>query len=737
MKQIACGYWQIFRQLRLLISSSVTSVVNNMSDIHFEQNLKGSPKAEQFSLCHNPLQPLPLGDIRCGEGWLYEQLKLVAGGITGRLPEYGPYFRKENNGFLHPEVDRGWEEIPYWLRGFFPLAVLLGDEKLLKTANAYIEAIFRSAQKDGWFGPAYLKTAAVTDDEKPIPDLFPNMLLTDTLILYHSYTKDPRVLELLGRYFHFCLSLSDPQFLPPIRKGKLRWQKIRAGGMLEQLYWYYRVTGDKDALTLANRVYRGIAKSKSGFAATHAVDFSQRFAYDGIYSQQSGEKAHFEKSEYEYDKYALIWGQMPRGIFASDEKIRIGATDPRQAFEPCGMVELAKNFYSLGRISGLTKYADRAEDVMLNHFAASFTPDYKQVHYLTSANGPVLSNYTYASTNNGSHSHDRSYQIMTPNNRCCGHNTGMGWPWYTMNLWQKTAEGGLAVFLYAPCQVDTTVNGKRIRWTVRTDYPFKDSVCMEAGFDGELSMGFRIPAWCVNCSCTINGKAVWSGTQSGGWLCIHREWKQGDVVGLTFSMELSLTKWRNNGSVSVDRGPLTYSVRIKEQYRVVEDAFAYNHPKPHLWENYEILPASPWNYGLVLENGELGGSVSVYSVAEGLAKQPFSEEAAPVVLQARVKRIPQWQTQDSCAAELQQSPVYSEEPEELIEMIPMGCARLRMTCLPVLTDDPYAPRWEEAPAHIPCEQRPASFPLEYDFLEDHKEVSPTEQEAPWKPEDER
>ena len=106
--------------------------------------------------------------------------------------------------------------------------------------------------------------------------------------------------------------------------------------------------------------------------------------------------------------------------------------------------------------------ADRIEDLMLNHFPACFTPDYKQIHYVTSSNTPIASNYRYAATYNGSAAHDRSFQIFTPNNRCCGHNTGMGWPWYALNLWQETYDGGLAAYLYASCDVDTTINGKRI-----------------------------------------------------------------------------------------------------------------------------------------------------------------------------------------------------------------------------------------------------------------------------------
>ena len=47
--------------------------------------------------------------------------------------------------------------------------------------------------------------------------------------------------------------------------------------------------------------------------------------------------------------------------------------------------------------------------------------------------------------------------------------------------------------------------------------------------------------------------------------------------------------------------------------------------------------------------------------------------------------------------------------------LPLGCARLRMACLPVVTDDPSDPEWKAVPAHIPPEERPQGFKQHYDL----------------------
>ena len=659
-------------------------------------------RAEQSGdlLSNNPMRRLPLGEISLERGWLLGQLELMCDGVTGCLPEYGPYFGKERNGFLYPETASGWEEVPYWLRGFYPMAVLTKHEKHIKTAQEYFEAVFSSVQKDGWFGPAYLKEYKEIDGVM-VADVFPHMMLLDALILYYEHTADDRVLSLMDGFFGYCLAIEDKKWLPCTR-SRLMWQKIRAGDMLAPIYWYYRKTGKEWVLTLAKRFYDGIWESSEPYIAYHAVDFAQRFGYSAVYSQQSGNAADFESSEREYQKFKSVWGELPRGIFAADEQVRENCFDPRQGYEPCGMVELAKNFYELGRISGDTEYADRAEDVMLNHFSASFSPDYKQLHYVTCANLPMLTNYKEHAICNESYFFRRSHFIFTPNNRCCGHNTGMGWPWYAANLWQASADGGLVAWLYADCSVDTSIRGGRVALKTTTAYPFEESVCItitenEAG--AEFPIYLRIPAWSRSTAVSVNGKRVYDTKHSGGYAMLCEAWKSGDRIEICFEAALSYTKWKN-GSITVDRGALSYSVRIGEEWAIVSgDAGTYAHPEGYLFENYEVFPTSAWNYGLCMENGDIKGCVEIKEIKTKIADQPWTLENAPIVLSAKMRRIPEWVIEDDMAAELQPSPAFTLCEEEQVELIPLGCARLRMSCLPTVTTSEEGVHWTPASFH--------------------------------------
>ena len=107
-----------------------------MKQIKLSYQEKLCRAAEQTgALTPDYFEKLPLGEVTVTQGWLRKQLDLMCEGITGRLPEFGPFFRPEQNGFLYPETASGWEEIPYWLRGFYPMAVLAKSQKHIKIAN--------------------------------------------------------------------------------------------------------------------------------------------------------------------------------------------------------------------------------------------------------------------------------------------------------------------------------------------------------------------------------------------------------------------------------------------------------------------------------------------------------------------------------------------------------------------------------------------------------------------------
>ena len=635
-------------------------------------------------LLPSPLVKLPLGSIH-PKGWLKHQLDCMVDGMTGRLMELSSFLKPDNGWF--GGNNPGWEEQPYWLRGFHDLVVLTGDERLLREAKRWMEAVITRQEEDGYFGATYHKRV-VGKNGQTVCDLWPHMVMLDAVISHYEHTRDPRVMPMMMRFFQFCRDLPEEQFIPEDSANFGDWkvfvQYSRAGDMLPHIYWLYNHTGEAWLLNVATRFYQHIAPPTDEWLDHHIVHFTQRFRYPGNYSVQSKAAWHLNASEYWYTQHLSTWGQQPRGIFGADERIRPGCTDPRQGFETCGMVEFAKSFYILGRITGDPKYADRCEDVMLNHFPAAQTPDLKALHYLTASNQPQLD----ASEQHEYYNKGRQICYSPHIYRCCQHNVAMGWPWYVQNLWQATSDNGLAVWLYAACKVTAKVgDGSTVTIHTDTEYPFNDRATMtvETAHPVTFPLYLRVPRWCRGFSATVNGQPLDVAPDPGMVVRIERTWSAGDTITIHMPMELSLTQWPRNGSVTVDRGPLSYSLKIEEQWQRCGGTDE--------WPEWEVFPTTPWNYGLLVDRDHPSQSLEV--VEKGVcAEQPWTVEAAPVEIKARGKRIPNWVLENETVAELRPSSIKSDEPEEQITLVPMGCARLRMSCLPTIGDGPEARDWK-------------------------------------------
>ncbi len=652
-------------------------------------------------LLPNPLVKLPLGCIRPG-GWLKVQLELMADGMVGHLDELSD-FLKPNNGWLGGEEVSGAEEAPYWLRGFHDLVVLRGDKNLLEESQRWIEAAFASQEGNGYFGPGNLAPVEGEFGEK-FTGLWAHAVMLDPIIHHYEYTGDARVIPFMTHFFQYCRDIPDEVFIPdePIV------DKRRPCEMIPHLHWLYNQTGELWLLELATRFFKHFPHTTDQWPgregmlnagdndtmrryrtdewlAHHVVDFTHRFRYPGSYYPQSKASWHLAASEYWYNQHMGTWGQQPRGIFGADEVLRSTYTDPRQGCETCAMIEFNKSFYILGRITGHPKYADRCEDITLNHFPASQTPDLKGLHYLTASNQPQLDA-------SGNHEYANKACMISYSPylyRCCQHNVAMGWPWYVENLWQGTADGGLAAWMYAASEVTAKVGreGREVTIHAETHYPFRDTVHMEVATSQsvEFPLYLRVPKWCKGLCVSLNGKRldVEAGPQT--YLRIEREWIDGDRVDIVMPMELALTDWPRNGSVTVDRGPLSYSIRIEEEWSRCGGTAG--------WPEWAVLPKSPWNYGLVIDCDKPASSLTVEE-KNRLAVQPWTVEGAPVEIKVKAKRIPNWNLENETVEELRPSPIKSDAPEETIRMIPLGCARLRMSCLPTIGEGLDAREWK-------------------------------------------
>ena len=620
---------------------------------------------------------LPTGSIT-PKGWLRQQLLLQAEGLCGRMPEVSDYLKYEGSGWVDANSENGWEEVPYWLRGFGDLGYVLGDKRIIALATKWMNGILASQQPDGWFGPKNLRTSLEGG-----PDLWPHMPVLNALQSYHEYAGDGRVLSFLTSYFQFQDRVPKEQFLKS-------WAGLRWGDNIETIHWLYNRTGGAWLLALARRIHENSADYTTGMPTWHNVNVSQGFREPGEYWLQSKEPKHLEAVYRNYDLVMDLYGQFPGGGFAGDENCRASYHDPRQGFETCGIVEFMHSFEMLTRLTGDPLWADRCEYIAFNSLPAAFDPQQKGTHYITSANSIQLDNAVkrHAQFDNGF-----PMQALKPgvhDYRCCPHNYGMGWPYYAQEMWLATADRGLCASLYGTSEVKAIVgDGMRVTIAQETDYPFGDTVHLTLSTHKPVTfpLYLRVPGWCQTPTVRVNGKpvAVQAGAQS--YVVVEREWKNGDNVSLHLPMAVSVRTWeKNQNSVSVDHGPLTYSLAIEESWK--------RYAGTERWPEYAVYPTSPWNYGLEIDKTNPEHSFDVVRKGGRLADNPWTHETHPVELGAKARRIPGWQADsDDVVSVLQPSPAKTTEAVETVALIPMGAARLRITSFPTVGTGDDAHEW--------------------------------------------
>lgn len=623
---------------------------------------------------------LPVGSIRPA-GWVGRYLQLQRDGLTGHLGEISAWLDKHNNAWLTQGGDHGWEEVPYWLKGYSDLAYILNDKAMLAETKTWIEAILKSQREDGAFGPVNMR------GDKP--ELWAQMIVLSTLQTYYEHSGDERVLKLMTNYFRWQMTIPDDKFLEDY------WENSRGGDNLYSVLWLYNRTGDKFLLDLAHKIHRNTANwtNPTALPSWHNVNIAECFREPATYYMLTGDPKMLHAS---YNVQSLIrrtFGQVPGGMFGADENARMGYIDPRQGVECCGMVEQMASDEIMLRFTGDPAWADNCEDVAFNTFPASVMPDFKALRYITSPN------MVQSDSKNHHPGIDNSGPFLSMNpfsSRCCQHNHAQGWPYYSENLIYATPDNGIAAVIYGACTADVKVaDGKKVTVSEVTNYPFDENIVftIDKG-KAEFPFYVRIPRWTRGAEVCVNGERVDARLIGGKYLVINREWKKGDRLTLRFPMHLSMRVWQvNKHSVSLDYGPLTLSLKIKERYvqrdskaTAIGDSKWQKNADASKWPTTEIYADSPWNYALCFRGfgRKALDNIEVVKKPWPADNFPFTLESVPLEFKAKGRRVPSWTIDETglCGVLPDETAVKAKEVED-ITLVPMGAARLRISAFPV------------------------------------------------------
>lgn len=597
---------------------------------------------------------LPPRAVRAG-GWLREQLRLAAAGLTGRMmevwPDVGP-----SSGWLGGDGEN-WERGPYYARGLVALAHALGDADLIARAAPWIEWTLASQGADGWFGPA-------GND-----DWWARMPMLDALRWHAEATGDARVAPFLGRYLRYQLA-----HLP--RRPLQFWGKPRGGDNLDAALWLHDRCGEPWLLEVAALLHAQTSDwigelgadgpPSEEFDFGHGVNRAMGFKEPALWWRCSGDPAHLAAVRRGWERVMAHHGQV-QGLYSGDELLHgRGAT---QGTELCTIVELLASLERVLVVGGEAWAADAIERVAVNALPSILAADHCSHQYFQLANQiectPGNRNFWVP------HETDLLFGTATGYG-CCAANLHMGWPRLAQHLWLGSGDG-LCAPLFAPSTVTAACAGVPVTIEEETAYPFGEVVAfhVRCAAPVRFPLSLRVPAWAGAAEVEVPGAAP-RRVERAGWWRVEREWRDGDRLHLRLPMPLRVSRW-DRGAAAVERGPLVFAVRVGEAWRAVAGTPPF--------ADYELRPTTPWNYALALDPAAPGRAIRVEHRAG--AAQPWSPEGTPIVLHARARRVSSWVAVDGVAGPVPEPPLSGLGPEETIELIPFGAARLRISQCPL------------------------------------------------------
>ena len=592
-------------------------------------------------------------------GWLKRQLEIQAQSLSGNLDKVWPDVR--DSRWIGGDRD-GWERVPYWLDGFIPLAYLLEDRDLIDRAKRYVDGIISQQCEDGWICPCSV-------EERRNYDLWSCILIAKVLAMYADLSGDGSIENVVYRLMNNMWVF--------IRHTTIdNWAAMRWFEMLIPLYWLYERRPEDWMLRLADRLqeqgydykrlfdnYHDQKPERIWTYYTHVVNLAMAIKQEALVTRKDGgdPEAYAKKM---LDTLFTYHG-MAVGHFTGDECLM--GDSPVQGTELCGVVEAMYSYEQLLEISGDPLWGDYLEKLAFNALPATISADMWTHQYVQQTNQIRCSRLPEDHVTWGTNSPEANMFGLEPNFGCCTANFNQGWPKLAMSAFMRT-EDGLASTVLVPARVATEINGAAVQCELITEYPFRDTLVYRVSVDNpvEFELSLRIPAGAE--SATVDGEPA----VPGAFYTVKRLWSDTTEVTVKLEFACRLVDRPRNMKV-LWRGPLLYSVAIKERWKMLE--YTRNGVERKFpYCDYEVYPESRWNYAFADESGFVVKEAPVGAF-------PFDGAQPPVEITAPMAPV-DWREEYGVAAI---QPVSNRPigPTREVRMIPYGCARLRMTEMPM------------------------------------------------------
>ena len=589
------------------------------------------------------------------KGWLKRQLEIQANGLSGNLDKV--WRDVKDSKWIGGEAE-GWERVPYWLDGFIPLAYLLENEDMIARARKYVEAIMQAQRPDGWICPC-------SEEEIPSYDTWAVQLITKVLTVYYECSGDERVPQVIYKTLRNYYDLLSSGTIKLFDWGKHRWYEcFIAIRFLKERYQEEWIDDlgrilKEQGFDYGEAVETWKRPLNKWTQYTHIVNLAMMLKAEAV-SCDILKESYTDRAEYFYeilDKY----NGTPVGLFTGDECL--SGLSPIQGTELCAVAEQMYSYELLYAYTGDKKWAERFEVLAFNALPATISDDMWAHQYVQMSNQIACQKFPGRSLFRTNDSEAHLFGLE-PNFGCCTANFNQAWPKFALSAFMHN-ENTIVSAVPVPAELKTD----DVCITLETEYPFKNELVYRIDAGKAVQLVVRIPSFAENVK--IDGETVNAAEEQVFDVYGKKE------IRITFETTAHYVE-RPYQLKSVKCGSLIFSLPIKYEkvkHEYEKDGVERKYP----YCDYEYVGKSDWNYGYCGE---------IFSVErKPVDKVPYSSENPPVILKTSVRKIP-WGLEDGFETVCAKVPE-SLEPigeAEIAELYPYGCAKLRMTELPMVKD---------------------------------------------------
>ena len=589
-------------------------------------------------------------------GWLKRQLEIQAEGLSGNLDKIWRDVR--DSAWIGGDAE-GWERVPYWLDGFIPLAYLLENEDMIARAKKYIDAMLLRQDNDGWICPC-------SEEEIEKYDTWAVQLVSKVLAVYYNCSGDERIPDALYRVMKNYYELMKSGRVKLFDWGRARWfEAFIAIRFLKERYDEPWLTELAKMLKEQGTYYLNLVDlwrrplNKWTFE-THIVNLAMMLKSEAVSADILGEE-YTDLAE-ELSEILREYNGTPTGLFTGDECL--SGLSPIQGTELCAVVEQMYSYEHLYAYTGQDKWAERLELLAFNALPATISDDMWAHQYVQMSNQIACQTFPGKSLFR-TNSSDAHIFGLEPSYGCCTANFNQGWPKLCISTFMYN---GSEIVSVLPIPAKLECHTASITQT--TEYPFKNNISYNVKAKSDFTFKIRIPSFAK--SLKINGEPR---VTVDGYYSIDIPGGATEEITVTFETVPTLES-QPYGLKYAKMGSLVFSVPIAYEKRMLEyerDGVERKFP----YCDYEYIPLSEWSFAY--------SSDQLRAEKRDISSIPFSSENPPIVLCAKVRKI-NWgyaDGYDSACARLPESiePV-SEEQE--VALYPYGCAKLRMTEIPLI-----------------------------------------------------